>query len=55
MVFDEAAESAGEVKIEAVPTKEWNVSIELTPLLTFSVTVNAETAEDAECKALRTC
>jgi hypothetical protein len=51
MVFDKAAESAGEVKIEAVPTKKWAVDVEITATLTFPVAVNAESAEDAKCKA----
>jgi hypothetical protein len=53
MVFDKAADSAGEVEITAVPTKEWTVALELTPRLVFSVTVNAESAEDAEEKAYK--
>ncbi|HYW45177.1 MAG TPA: hypothetical protein VE959_20105 [Bryobacteraceae bacterium] len=51
MVFDKAADSAGEVEVTAVPTKEWNVSIELMPFLTFTVIVKAESAADAESKA----
>ena len=51
MVFDNAAESAGEVKIEVVPAKKWTVDVEITATLTFPVAVNAESAEDAKCKA----
>ncbi len=51
LVFDKAADSAGEVDVTAIPTKEWNVGIQLKPVLTFCVNVNAESAEDAESKA----
>src|SRR5471030_469271 len=51
MVFDMAADFAGEVEVTAVPTKQWNVEMEVTPVLTFSLTVNAESAEDARNKA----
>ena len=51
MIFGALAGCADDIGTKVVPAKEWNVSIELTPLLTFSVTVNAESAEAAESKA----
>lgn len=48
MVFDKTADSVGEVKV--TPTKKWDVSIELIPVLKLSVPVTAESAEDAESK-----
>jgi hypothetical protein len=50
---NKAADSAGEVEIEAIPTKKWNVDVEFMSALIFSLTVDAETAEDAKLNAYK--
>jgi hypothetical protein len=51
IVLGKPNEFAGPVQIEAVPTKEWTVYVEITATCAFAVKVNAESAEDAKCKA----
>ena len=48
--YDKAADTSGQVEIEAVPTKKWDVGVETTLVLNLSVPVTAESAEDAESK-----
>lgn len=46
-------DGASGTRIEVVPANEWRVAISFKPHLTFDVTVQAESPEDAEDKAYR--
>jgi hypothetical protein len=51
ILYDKAGENAGEITMEAVPTKEWTVGATISTTHSLSIRVNAESAEDAEEKA----
>lgn len=51
MMIDKASQNTGDVTIEAVPTKEWTVAANISTTYSLYLTVNAESAEDAEQNA----
>ena len=51
MMFGAVACGADDIGTKVVPAKKWTVDVEITATLTFPVAVNAESAEDAKCKA----
>ena len=51
MIFGALAGCADDIGTKVIPTKKWAVDVEITATLTFPVAVNAESAEDAKCKA----
>ena len=51
MMFGALACCADDIGTKVVPAKKWTVDVEITATCAFAVKVNAESAEDAKCKA----
>ena len=51
VMFGALARCADDIGTKVVPAEKWTVDVEITATLTFPVAVNAESAEDAKCKA----